>query len=138
MVEDNEELRGYLAHCLNRDYRIIESADGQAALDIIHKENPDFIISDVMMPVLSGIELCSRLKSNIETCHIPIILLTSLAEREDIIKGLNAGADDYITKPFDLLSTTAGFIAKSTLTSRLSVMRLQLSTNWTGNSCRNW
>ena len=55
-----------------------------------------------MMPVLSGIELCSRLKSNIETCHIPIILLTSLAEREDIIKGLNAGADDYITKPFDL------------------------------------
>lgn len=102
MVEDNEELRGYLAHCLKRDYRIIESADGQAALDIIHKENPDFIISDVMMPVLSGIELCSRLKSNIETCHIPIILLTSLAEREDIIKGLNAGADDYITKPFDL------------------------------------
>lgn len=102
VVEDNEELRGYLAHCLNRDYRIIESADGQAALDIIHKENPDFIISDVMMPVLSGIELCSRLKSNIETCHIPIILLTSLAEREDIIKGLNAGADDYITKPFDL------------------------------------
>lgn len=102
IVEDNEELRSYLAHYLNRDYHIIESADGQAALDIIPKENPDFIISDVMMPILSGIDLCSQLKSNIETCHIPIILLTSLAEREDIIKGLNSGADDYITKPFDL------------------------------------
>ena len=102
LVEDNEELRSYLSRYLSQDYTIIESPDGQAALSIIPKENPDFIISDVMMPFLSGIELCSRLKSNIETCHIPFILLTSLAEREDIIKGLNAGADDYVTKPFDL------------------------------------
>lgn len=102
IVEDNEELRSYLAHYLSRDYQVLESANGQLALEIIGKENPDFIISDVMMPVLSGIDLCQQLKSNIETCHIPIILLTSLAEREDIIKGLNAGADDYITKPFDL------------------------------------
>ena len=84
------------------DYAIVESPDGQHALDIVSKENPDFIISDVMMPHISGIDLCQKLKTNIETCHIPIILLTSLAERENIIKGLNAGADDYITKPFDL------------------------------------
>lgn len=102
IVEDNEELRSYLAHYLSRDYQIIESENGQSALEMVQKENPDFIVSDVMMPVLSGIDLCQQLKSNIETCHIPIILLTSLAEREDIIKGLNAGADDYITKPFDL------------------------------------
>lgn len=102
LVEDNEELRGYLSRYLSQDYHIIESGDGQEALDIIPKENPDFILSDVMMPIVSGTELCKKLKSNIETCHIPLILLTSLAEREDIIKGLNAGADDYITKPFDL------------------------------------
>lgn len=102
IVEDNEELRSYLAHYLSRDYQILESSNGQLALETVSKETPDFIISDVMMPVLSGMDLCRQLKSNIETCHIPIILLTSLAEREDIIKGLNAGADDYITKPFDL------------------------------------
>ena len=101
VVEDNEELRKYLAHYFASDYRVIEGSDGQEALDLTHKENPDFIVSDVMMPVLSGMELCRRLKADIETCHIPLILLTSLAEREDIIKGLNAGADDYVTKPFD-------------------------------------
>lgn len=102
IVEDNEELRSYLAHYLSRDYQVLESANGQLALETVSKETPDFIISDVMMPVLSGMDLCRQLKSHIATCHIPIILLTSLAEREDIINGLNAGADDYITKPFDL------------------------------------
>lgn len=102
IVEDNEELRSYLAHYLSRDYQVLESANGQSALETVAKETPDFIISDVMMPILSGTDLCRQLKSNIETCHIPIILLTSLAEREDIINGLDAGADDYITKPFDL------------------------------------
>lgn len=102
LIEDNEELREYLARYLKQDYQIVESDNGQTALEVIRKEYPDFIISDVMMPLLSGIDLCKQLKSNIETCHIPLILLTSLTEREDIIKGLNAGADDYITKPFDL------------------------------------
>lgn len=102
LVEDNEELRNYLARYLNKHYCIEEANDGEEALKLIKRINPDFIISDVLMPKLSGIGLCQNLKSNIETCHIPVILLTSLAEREDIIKGLNAGADDYITKPFDL------------------------------------
>lgn len=102
LVEDNEELRHYLGHYLGHDYHVLESPDGKAALVTIAKENPDFILSDVMMPELSGIDLCRQLKANIETCHIPIILLTSLTEREDVIRGLNAGADDYITKPFDL------------------------------------
>ena len=102
LVEDNEELRTYLVKCLKKSYSIEEAADGTEALDIIKKSTPDFILSDIMMPTISGIELCTQLKSSIETCHIPVILLTSLAEREDIIKGFNAGADDYITKPFDL------------------------------------
>lgn len=101
VVEDNEELRKYLVHYFSSDYKVLECPDGQTALDMAHKETPDFIVSDVMMPVLSGMELCRQLKADIETCHIPVILLTSLAEREDIIKGLNAGADDYVTKPFD-------------------------------------
>lgn len=101
IVEDNDDLRTYLAHYLSTDYRITQCSDGQEALETVCKESPDFIISDVMMPGLSGTDLCRKLKSDIETCHIPVILLTSLAERDDIIRGLDAGADDYITKPFD-------------------------------------
>ncbi|MGL4293320.1 MAG: two-component regulator propeller domain-containing protein [Bacteroidales bacterium] len=102
LVEDNSELRAYLAQYLMRTYIVEEATNGSEALDLIKKGAPDFILSDVVMPEISGVELCTRLKTNIETCHIPIILLTSLADREDIIKGFNSGADDYITKPFDL------------------------------------
>ncbi|MEG1586502.1 MAG: two-component regulator propeller domain-containing protein [Bacteroidales bacterium] len=102
LVEDNSELRAYLAQYLMRSYIVIEATNGSEALELIKKGSPDFILSDVVMPEISGVELCTRLKANIETCHIPVILLTSLADREDIIKGFNSGADDYITKPFDL------------------------------------
>lgn len=102
LVEDNNELRDYMYHILNKSYNVITASNGLEALECITKENPDFILSDVMMPEMDGIQLCSKVKSNIETCHIPVILLTALSEREDIIKGLNAGADDYITKPFDI------------------------------------
>ena len=102
MVEDNEELRSYLSKYLQKHYAVTEAENGYKALECIKKDSPDFIISDILMPEMTGIELCQKLKSNIETCHIPVILLTSLAERENIIEGFNAGADDYITKPFDL------------------------------------
>lgn len=102
LVEDNEELRTYLSRYLRKHYLVEEAADGNEALERVKRSHPDFILSDIVMPILSGTELCTQLKSNIETCHIPVILLTSLSEREDIIKGFNAGADDYITKPFDL------------------------------------
>lgn len=101
IVEDNDDLRTYLSRYFSADYRITECHDGLKALETVRTESPDFIISDVMMPGLSGTDLCRKLKSDIETCHIPVILLTSLAERDDIIRGLDAGADDYITKPFD-------------------------------------
>lgn len=117
LVEDNEELRVYLAKYLRRNYEVKEAANGAEALKMIHENNPDFVISDVLMPSLTGLELTQRLKSDINTCHIPIILLTSLAEREDIIKGFNAGADDYITKPFDvsILDTKIQAINKNRL-----------------------
>lgn len=102
LVEDNDELRQYLEHNLGKRYAVSVFANGDSALASLKSVMPDFVLSDVMMPGLSGLELCSRIKNDIETSHIPVILLTSLAEREDIIRGFNAGADDYITKPFDI------------------------------------
>lgn len=101
-VEDNDELRSYLSRLLCKEYRVEEATNGEEALELIKAESPDFVISDIIMPKLSGIELCAKLKNNVETCHIPVVLLTSLSDRDDVIRGLNAGADDYITKPFDL------------------------------------
>lgn len=102
LVEDNDEMRDYLSKQLRREYDVVEVSNGTEALEIIKIDAPDFILSDIMMPGISGFELCSILKKRIETCHIPIILLSSLSERNDIITGFNSGADDYITKPFDL------------------------------------
>lgn len=102
LIEDNDELRDYLSRLLAKNYCVIDASNGEEGLEKIKKEMPDFILSDVMMPGISGIELCEKVKSDIDTCHIPLILLTALSEREDIIKGINAGADDYLTKPFDL------------------------------------
>ena len=76
--------------------------DGGQGLEMAKEMNPDIIISDIVMPVLQGDELCRMLKSSVDTSHIPIILLTALNERENIILGLEAGATDYIIKPFDL------------------------------------
>lgn len=102
IIEDNDELRGYLAKYLSRFYHILTASGAKDALNEVKTNNIDLIISDIMMPEMSGLELCKILKNNLETCHIPVILLTSLAERADIIKGLELGADDYITKPFDM------------------------------------
>ena len=102
LVEDNDEIRDFLHKQLKHEYLVFEAANGNIALQMIRKDPPDFILSDIMMPGISGFELCSILKNDIETCHIPVILLSSLSDRADIIKGLNVGADDYITKPFDM------------------------------------
>lgn len=102
LVEDNDEIREFLVKQLRHEYLVSEAENGNIALEMIRQDPPDFILSDIMMPGISGFELCSILKNDIETCHIPVILLSSLSDRADIIKGLNLGADDYITKPFDM------------------------------------
>lgn len=102
LAEDDEDMREYLEQSLSEEYKIISVSDGGKALEMAKKINPDLIISDVVMPVLQGDELCRILKSSLETSHIPVILLTALSERENIIFGLEAGANDYIIKPFDL------------------------------------
>jgi signal transduction histidine kinase/DNA-binding response OmpR family regulator len=101
VVEDNVDVRKYVRGALDEHYTVFEAADGQEGIDLAKEIIPDLIVSDVMMPKIDGIELCNTLKRNIKTSHIPIILLTAKASEESQIKGLETGADDYVTKPFN-------------------------------------
>lgn len=100
IVEDNEELCAFVSESLQPYYRTLTAPDGIKGLQIANDELPDIIISDVMMPGIDGFEFCAKIKSRQTTDHIAVILLTAKAAHESVIGGLNAGADDYITKPF--------------------------------------
>lgn len=102
IVEDNEELLSVMAKIFSRNYQVMIAHDGLEALDMIGKNDIDIIVSDVMMPGMDGLELCNRLKSDIQTSHIPVILLTAKNRPEDRVDCYNAGADGYIAKPFEL------------------------------------
>ncbi len=102
IVDDNEQIVAHLTHCFENQFSIRQAYSGSDALLIIENELPDIIICDVMMPGVDGIQFCKKVKQNIHTCHIPVILLTAKTEIPNQIKGLEAGADDYITKPFSL------------------------------------
>ena len=106
IVEDNEEVRNYLRKNLEEKYNIIEAQNGKIGIQIAEKELPDLVISDVMMPEMDGFEFCDKIKNEISTSHIPIILLTARATREDKLEGLKTGADEYLPKPFDLEELT--------------------------------
>lgn len=102
LVEDNDDMRSYLQRSLSENYYIFMASDGKEGWGIIQNIKPDLVISDIMMPNMNGDELCSKIKSNINTSHIPVILLTALNDKDNIIRGLKTGADEYITKPFDI------------------------------------
>ena len=100
IVEDNSELRSFLKDILSESYQVIEATNGQEGLDLAQEQVPDFIISDIMMPVMDGLDMVKSIKSNRDICHIPIILLSAKSSLDDRINGLEQGIDDYITKPF--------------------------------------
>uniref|UniRef100_A0A832G8I5 histidine kinase n=1 Tax=Ignavibacterium album TaxID=591197 RepID=A0A832G8I5_9BACT len=101
IVEDSEDVRIYLKDLLRNDYNILEAANGIKGIETAAENSPDLIISDIMMPSMDGIEFCRRIKSNWETSHIPVILLTAKVSSESKIEGLETGADDYLIKPFE-------------------------------------
>ena len=102
VVEDNFDSRHFLERSLNDDYEILTASNGKEALDIMKDHDVNLVISDVMMPVMNGLELCNRIKTDVNYSHIPVILLTAKSTEDNIMAGLRDGADEYITKPYNL------------------------------------
>jgi DNA-binding response OmpR family regulator len=101
IVEDNTDLRKYICQILVSEYQILEAENGREGLTIATEEIPDLVITDLMMPVMDGIELCNKIRNDQRTNHIPITMLTARADRDSKLEGLTTGADDYLIKPFD-------------------------------------
>ncbi len=116
IADDSRTQATLLHHLLQQNgYEVFSGADGQEALDAVTQHQPDIVISDILMPVMDGYELCQRLKADPVAAQTPVILLTALNDPTDIVRGLQAGADYYLTKPFSspyLLSTVAGVLAR--------------------------
>ncbi|RJE72902.1 two-component regulator propeller domain-containing protein [Reichenbachiella sp. MSK19-1] len=123
LVEDNPDVRSFLKSLFQYEYAVFEAANGQEGLEIAEEENPDLVISDVMMPVMDGITLCDKLKTNLSTSHIPVILLTARTSFIYNVEGLEKGADDYVTKPFhiEVIKLKVRNLIKSREESRLLV-----------------
>ncbi|MGE5342558.1 MAG: AAA family ATPase [Candidatus Omnitrophota bacterium] len=107
VIEDNADVRSYIRGSIDSLYTVIGARDGEEGVKQARERIPDLIISDIMMPGMDGYEVCKILKTDVATSHIPIILLTAKAQDENIIQGLETGADDYITKPFNTRMLTA-------------------------------
>lgn len=101
LVEDNKDLLEVLSVALSDEYEVLMALNGQQALDLLSNENIQLLVSDVMMPIMNGFELCKTIKSNFEHCHIPVVLLTAKNNLESKIEGLGLGADAYVDKPFE-------------------------------------
>lgn len=101
IVDDNESIRNLLSEIFEPFYNIRTASDGEKGWETVQEELPDIVVSDVLMPKLSGTELCRKIKSEISTCHIPVVLLTARVDIDQNIEGILTGADDYIGKPFN-------------------------------------
>lgn len=101
IIEDNKEISAYIKQVFTAEYTVYEADNGESGLKMVMDLMPDIVISDVMMPGMSGIELCTRIKEDPEYNHIPVILLTAISSPEIKLKGIEGGADDYISKPFE-------------------------------------
>ena len=108
IAEDESALVTLLRYNLEREgYRVLEAKDGEEALLVAAEEKPDLVLLDWMLPQLSGIEVCRRLRTRMETRNMPIVMLTARGEENDRIRGLDTGADDYLTKPFSMTELLA-------------------------------
>ncbi|KXX66592.1 ATP-binding protein [Flammeovirga sp. SJP92] len=106
-VEDNVDLRNFVSNILSQHYKVKTFDHGQACVDALGSEWPDLILSDILMPVMNGLELCEIVKGNVKTSHLPIVLLTSKSSSDEKIEGMNVGADAYLTKPFEIKQVVA-------------------------------
>lgn len=123
IVEDNRDFRQFLERCLNDQYHILTAGNGIEALQQLELNPIDIVITDVMMPEMNGMELCNKIKTNLNYSHIPVIMLTAKSTDENIIAGLKDGADEYITKPFNL---------------NILKLRIQKILQWTEANHRNF
>lgn len=130
LVEDEDEILNYLKSQLSNDFNIITFHNGKEALPEIIKQTPDLVISDIMMPEMDGNTLCAKIKGNLNTNHIPVILLTAKSREEDQLEGLSTGADAYIVKPFNM------DILRRTILNILSVRRT-LRNKFTGQESQD-
>lgn len=123
IAEDNPDMRGLLAMLVGKEFRVRTARNGREALEALRERAPDLLLSDVMMPEMSGIDLCRAVKGDEATRRIPVVLVTSKAEREMKIEGLELGADDYVTKPFhprELLARVRSLVRVASLQRQLS------------------
>lgn len=102
IVEDNAELRNYLKNELKKEYKVLTAENGQIGLEIALQKLPDLILTDVIMPVMNGLELCKNIKTDLKTSHIPLMMLSAKALIKDKLEGIDSGADMYLSKPFDM------------------------------------
>ncbi len=133
VCDDNPDMRRLISYFVGREYRVRVAANGREGLEAVRERHPDLVLTDVMMPEMSGTELCQALKTDPETAGIPVLLVTSKAEREMKIEGLELGADDYVTKPFhprELMARVRSFVKLRCLQQELAVGNARLeSTN---------
>ena len=122
IVEDNPDMLEYLANKLNEQYEVFTATNGNMALSWLEKRSFDLILLDIMMPEISGFEVCEQIRTNEKLNDLPIIFLTAKTDKESIIKGFDLGAQDYITKPFD----TAELLARVRTHLELRFSREQL------------
>ncbi|WP_342089072.1 hybrid sensor histidine kinase/response regulator transcription factor [Dyadobacter sp. OTU695] len=101
IIEDNDQLRVFIRELFESEFNTLEAENGLRGLHLANEHLPDIVLSDIMMPDMNGLQVCSHLKENITTSHIPVVLLTARAQNQQIIEGLASGADDYLVKPFD-------------------------------------
>ena len=139
VIDDSDQIRWFLKHIFSNEYQILEARNGQEGINLALEEQPNLILCDVMMPVKDGFEVCKEIKTNSKTFQTPVIMLTAKVESEDVIAGIETGADDYITKPFDveILKSKVRHLLKRREQLKQYFTRSLLATDLSGNQAEN-